>query len=201
MELYADAAANLEDAMLSGMGQALLDLEITDSTLLSKINTIARDWAQGRAAEMIGMRVDADGSLVSNPDAEWRIDTGTRKEIRELVTGAFSDETKMSELIADIKEAGSFSDRRADMIGRTEVALAQVSGNYEVWQKSGLVTKVKWLLSADHEDGSGCACEDNENKTVDFGEPFPSDDLMPPAHPNCWCVLLAVGVAGVTDTE
>ena len=80
----------------------------------------------------------------------------------------------------------------AAMIARTEVSNAQVQSNFDVWKKSGLVTKVKWLaLGPDP-----CpVCENNDGQTRELGSKFPSGHVYPTAHPNCYCILQAVGFA------
>ncbi len=147
-------------------------------------------YAADRAAELVGMRKTPAGKLVPNPNAQWTISETTRQELRTIVTDAFATDTPLPALIESIKTAGAFSDHRAGMIARTEVATAQSAGNFEIWKQTGVVTQLKWFLSADHDEA--CDCEDNEDVTVDFGTPFPSGDFFPPQHPHCICVVAAV---------
>jgi hypothetical protein len=95
----------------------------------------------------------------------------------------------MSEIVEDIRTADIFSDARAAMIARTEVATAQVQSNFDVWKGAG-VAKVKWIaLGPDP-----CPlCLDNDGQVRKIGEPFPSGEKMPLAHPNCECILVAAG--------
>jgi hypothetical protein len=46
-------------------------IEVTDKQMLSDVNEVASDWADSRAAEMVGMRRLASGRLVQNPQAQW----------------------------------------------------------------------------------------------------------------------------------
>jgi hypothetical protein len=186
------ARATLEEAMLSGGLKGILELEISDAAMISKVNTIARDWAAERAAEMVGMKYNDAGELIPNPNPKFAISDTTRSELRRMIRAAFEDETKMADLAKTIQEAGAFSEKRAAMIARTEVSNAQVKGNWEVWKQSGLVKKVRWLTSF---EGPCPVCEQNEDVTVEFGKPFPSGDMTPLAHPNCRCILIAVEVA------
>ena len=181
--------AALEQAGLSGAADALLQIEVSDAGLLSSVNTIAADYASKRAAEMVGMKYDAAGDLVPNPSAKWAISDTTRDRLREIIQNAFEEKTPFSEVINDIRNADIFSDKRAAMIARTEVSQAQVGANFEVWKQSGLVKSVKWLaLGADP-----CPiCEDNAGEVRKLGERFPSGDVYPTAHPNCYCILQAV---------
>lgn len=191
--LVSEAAEALASSGTSGVATGANQLATHDTAMIAEANQVARKYAEDRAAELVGMRRLEDGSLVENPNAEWAISTTTRDEIRTAVKNAFESETKLSDLITRIQDSGSFSDSRATMIAKTEIQSAQSQGNYEVWKATGVVTKLKWLLSADHT--IECVCNDNEDVEVDFGQPFPSGDFAPPAHPRCECVVAAVGFA------
>jgi hypothetical protein len=184
----AEIVPALTEAILSGVSDGTLQLEISDSNMIAAVNTIARDWASKRGAEMVGMKWNGAGELVENPNAEWVISDTTRDELRQIVESAFGQETSMSDLITQIADAGVFSDARAEMIARTEVTNAQVQGNFDVWKKSGLVNKVTWLVSAD-EPCDICLLNDGEER--ELGKMFPSGEEMPPQHPNCQCALVA----------
>lgn len=188
----------IEQAMLSGINTAMLQLELHDTQLIAAANTIAAEYASDRAAELVGMKYDDEGNLVENPNAEWAISDTTRDKIKRIVADAFEGETSVKSIAAKIQQAleeddaGIFTDERATTIAKTEVANAQAGGNFEVWKKSGLVQTVKWTVSADEPCDE---CAGNEDQEVEFGKPFDSGDLMPPAHPNCRCVLVAVKIA------
>lgn len=179
----------LEEAVIAGVDKGIIDVHLTDSSLISEVNKVARDWAANRAAEMVGMKFNEDGELIPNPNAEWVIADTTRDELRTIVTEAFEKETPMEELVASIREAGAFSDARAQMIANTEVAKAQVTGNWEVWKSTGVVTSIQWLVSDN--DNVCDECGGNDGEVVQMGEAFTSGDEIPPAHPNCQCVVLA----------
>lgn len=196
-ELPPQVRPALEEAMISGLTTGILQLEFHDTKLIASANTIASEFASERAAELVGMKYNHDGELVPNPKAEWAISDTTRDKIKRIVTESFEGETKMSVVVDKIQEAlqtdeaGIFTEARAKTIANTEVANAQAGGNFEVWKRSGLVKSVKWLVSALEPCDE---CKDNENVEVDFGETFPSGDMLPPAHPNCRCVLVAVKI-------
>jgi uncharacterized protein with gpF-like domain len=197
-QVPSQARAALEDAFLAGINSGILQLEIHDTKLIAAANQIAMDFARDRGAELVGMKYDDEGNLVDNPNAEWAISDTTRDKIKSIVTQGFSGETKITDIAAKIQQAlqdddaGIFTDARAMMIARTEVANAQAGGNFDVWKRSGMVKTVKWTVSADEPCDD---CADNEDEEVPFGEAFPSGDLLPPAHPNCRCVLVTVKLA------
>lgn len=199
-ELPGQLRAPLEAAMLSGIGQGVIQIEIDDGSLIAAANLVAQQYAADRAAELVGMKYDEEGNLVENPDPHWAISTTTREKIRDIVAEAFAAETPLPETVSVLQEAledeatgnGIFSEARANLIARTEVMRAQVGGNFDVWQKSGVVKKVKWLTS----NLQPCEeCLGNEGFEREIGKPFPSGVTMPPDHPNCACLLVVSQVA------
>src|SRR5947199_3709631 len=117
---------------------------------------------------MVRKNFNEDGNLITNPDARWVIGDSTRDEIRAIVTEAFEKEIPIDDVIEDIENAGSFSESRARMISVTEVSRAATTGNFEVWKQSGLVNKVQWLLSEDHDEGDEDDCMLNADAIVDL---------------------------------
>jgi len=195
-QLPVEVRHSLQEAFSAGLTKGVAELNVSDVATIDSLNQTAMDWAAERAAELVGMKFDADGTLIPNPNAKWVIADSTRDEIRRIVKEAFADETKMVDLEASIRDAGAFSESRAAMIARTEVKMAQVGGNFEAWKQSGMVKQLAWLLSDDHVEG--CDCDDNEDAVVEFGEEFPSGDLYPPVHPHCWCSCMAASIEGLS---
>ena len=184
-----EIAAALRDAVIDGVNRGLVQIEVSDADMISAVNTVAANWANERAAELVGMRYSAAGELIENPNAKYAITSSTREELKRIIKTAFEKETKKEDLIAEVQDAGIFSDARAAMIARTEVVRAQTQGNFEIWKQSGLVSEVRWQIS----DDNPCPiCIENDDVVRKIGERFPSGDVMPQAHPNCACVLIAV---------
>jgi len=196
--LPAEVRDSIESAMLSGVGQGMLQIDVSNAALLRSANTVAHDYAVHRAAELIGRKYDAEGELIENPNAKWAISETTRDKIRGIVADAFLKETSMEDIKDSIQKAlsaetegnGIFSNGRADMIAHTEVSNAQARGNYTVWRDSGVVKKIRWTTSDDEKVCS--VCDGNDQHTVDIGQPFPDGSLYPGAHPNCRCVAIVV---------
>jgi len=184
---------DLEDIAADGGYNALAQISLAQGDMLSGINLVARDWAKERAAELVGMRRLADGSLVPNPNAKYRIDDTTRDEIRRVVREAFEEQTSIKELISDVKDSGAFSDSRAKMIAVTEASRAETAGNLAGWKASGIVETVRVVLSADHDPESECDCED----IADAGPYEISDAPELPVHPNCLVGNAMVSASGV----
>ena len=183
----------LTDAALAGAGIGGLQLDITDEEMLGGINTVAGDWATNRAAELVGMRRLADGSLIVNPNPKWAITDSTREDIRRIIADMFeAEEPTLRDVENRIEQAGTFSDVRASTIARNEIARAQTQGNLESWKQSGLVQKVNWQTSHDHDVVDECDSAEDDN-------PYDLDDVPDlPLHVNCLCSLV---LAQLTNEE
>ena len=193
IDLPDDLKPDLEAAVRAGMAKGLLEANISGSQtdMINSFNAIAQAYAKERAAEMVGMKFDDAGELVPNPKAQYVISDTTRDDLRRIITQSFEQNTRMSDLVKSIQDAGAFSTVRAQMIAATEVSRAQAGGTYDVWKHTGVVQSYRWQNS---NLSNVCAdCIDNaEEGEVAFGKTFPSGDLYPPAHPNCRCVIVAV---------
>ncbi len=149
----------------------------------------AANWANDRAAEMVGKKWDGD-KLIDNPNAEWAITDSTRDMLQSFVASSLDDGLTMDELSDAIEESFAFSESRSDMIARTETAMADSQGQMEAFQESGQVEGTVWITAGDDLVSDIC----NENAAagvIPLGELYPSGDEAPPAHPNCRCVIVA----------
>ena len=183
----AEIRPQLEQAILSGISEGMMQLGVADTDMIASANTLASDYASDRAAELVGMSYDADGNLVPNPNSEWAISDTTRDRLREIIAQAFEQETPIADIVSDIMDADIFSEARAQMIAATEVQMAQTQGNFDMWQQSGVVLEVSWQLSNDHEGED--ICDDLADDS-----PYPIGDCPLPvfdSHPNCSCVIIA----------
>jgi len=78
------------------------------------------------------------------------------------------------------------SPSRALTIAITEQNRAMSFSSIERYKEAGL-QKMEWAVSDPCD-----ICAKNDGKVVVIGQPFPSNDTQPPAHPHCRCVLLPV---------
>lgn len=181
-DLIPEAEAALTTIAEAGGYQALAQLEIRDTDVISEVNSIAGKWAHERAAEMVG-RKWVDGKLVENPNAQWAISESTRDSLRSVIEDAFSRNTGMRELSSAIQEAGAFSESRAMMIAKTEALKSETQGNLLGWKTSGDCESYNWTLSADHPEDADCDCSEFAE-----GSPYLPEDLPDfPCHPNDEC--------------
>ena len=176
---------------------ALLQIgEDTSDDAFHVVNQAAADYAQDRSAEMVGMKY-VDGDLVQNPDAQWQITDSTREMIRGTVTQA-QEEGWSSQQVADaLQDNYAFSDSRAEMIARTEIAKAATQGSIAGWKASGVVSNKQWLTAPDCCD----ECSALDGVIVGIDEEFPDGGGDgAPLHPRCECSVLPV-VDAQTDEE
>lgn len=177
----------LESAAQSGLTQAVMQIDIGDSSMITGVNDQAKAWSTKRAAELVGMSYDDDGELIPNPDAKWAITDRTRDDIRRLIEEAFdSGEMSAAELQDAAVAAGTFNVSRARLIARTEIARAQVQGHLSMWKASGVVSKLSWSLSEDEACQQCISLSENGPYPIETA-PVPIDD----SHPQCRCVVTA----------
>ena len=111
------------------------------------------------------------------------------RQIRGRLEGSINgdgDEDEVSERIRSIYREWK-TQRIADM-ARHHVVSAFSRGVAEAADDG---TSFRWLV--DHGDAAAPDCEDNALAgSVKKGTPFPTGDLVPPAHPGCRCLLVVV---------
>ena len=189
--------AEVEDlytqAALGGVSLGSLQISITDRDSIDRANDIASQWARGRAAELVGMRRTATGELVANPNARWAITDSTRDSLRTVIRDLFqADSPTLRDVEDRIEQAGIFDDKRASMIARTEISMAQTKGNLTAWKQSEKVLALDFQLSGNHDHDDECdeAADNSPYALDDAGIP------EPPLHPNCDCVLVLSEIEG-----
>jgi len=167
----------LERIAMDGGAAALEQLGVDSEqagyiAMVNQINRDAVEWAEDRAAELV-----------------TRIADTTRERLRSDVVSAIEQGLSTDELADLLADSYGFSDARAEMIARTEIAFADVAGNVIAYKASGVVSALEWIVSSE----GGCPiCEANTDAVVPLGGVFPSGDSQPPAHPNCICDVLPV---------
>jgi SPP1 gp7 family putative phage head morphogenesis protein len=175
---------------MDGARQALLRIGITDQGITDQVFKESRDWAEQRAAELVGMKRTAAG-FIENPAAEFVISQDIRTAIQELVTTAIDEGKPALDLGDEIEALGGFSPDRAEMIARTEIIRANNQGHLVAFAASGVVDMKEWSTA---EDGDVCeVCMANEEQgPIPLDDTFESGDDAAPAHPNCRCTIVAV---------
>lgn len=183
----------MESVTADASNLALAQIGVTNQTdLVNQVADRAVEYARDRAAEMVGMRRTANGKLVPNPNAEWRIDEATRDEIRSIIANGLEDNIGRDEIAELIQESTAFSEERSQLIADTEVARANQMGvlnGYMAGREIGVKVKKQWW--ADENPCEDCVANADEGP-IDLDDLFPSGDDAPPAHPNCECAIIPV---------
>jgi hypothetical protein len=187
-KLEPEISKELKLAAQAGVAMSVKDFDLSDTGMIEKVNVKALESAQKRAGQMVGK-----GTKNSITDT-------TREAIKKAVTKAFEENGTEQEAKDEIAKSlyndgpdGVFSDYRAKLIARTEIANAQMDGQLGIWKASGLPLMLKWLAIGEEP----CEfCEMNDDVTVEMGAPFPDGSFSTiDSHPNCNCICTAVLVA------
>lgn len=138
------------------------------------VDAQAVKYGEERGAELVGMK-NIDGQWVTNPNAEWAISETTRERTNELLQQAIDEGWSPQRFAEALDESGLYGEARAEMIARTEVAIAQNYGQVETYRAAG-VTEV-YVYDGD---------EDDECREAD-GQVWTVDEALanPTGHPNC----------------
>lgn len=148
----------------------------------------AIEYARNRASELVGMRREPDGRLVPNPSAKWAITPTTRDDLKRLVVNLMETEgVSWRDLKSAIQKAPEFDslfgEYRAEMVSRTEVALAVNTGEVGAYRAGG-IQRVKVL---DNAECPICGPFANTTQTVEWA----AENSL--GHPHCrrsWAPLV-----------
>lgn len=117
-----------------------------------------------------------------------------KNQYRRLVSSGMKEAEAISRA-SDMAEAYSDSlrSKRATMISRTEIQIAQNEGRYESWKqasKEGFVDPDSMKMWITAEDERTCdICRDLDGETVGWLETFSNGLEKPIAHPHCRCTI------------
>jgi HK97 family phage portal protein len=136
-------------------------------------------YARHRAAELLTLT--GKNSLVS----------ATRRRVRVLIAQTIERRESVQYLARALRADQMFSPSRADMLARTETAIAYGQGTRRAALSQGRDEK-HWVTQGDDAVDGGTAgpCVDNESQGwIKFGEMFSSGHDTIPSHPRCRCVV------------
>lgn len=166
-------------------------LGVSNDQITEQVHVDALDYAKERAAELVGMRYDDSGQLVENPNARWAITDSTREIVAAQVETAIEEGWSADRLATEIADGAAFDAARAEVVARTELALANANGAMIGYRDSGMVEGKVWLTAEDDLVSDDCQANADAGE-IGLDENFPSGDDAPPAHPNCRCDVAPV---------
>jgi hypothetical protein len=155
------------------LGEEAIAFGLTDEAAIA--------YAEERAAEMVGMRRLEDGTLIPNPNAEWQITEALRKQINATVSRAVEEGWTGKRLAEELGESGELWRTRADMVARSEVAIAVNAGAAKTYEEAGIESVT--IL-----DGPGCLEDGHDDKQAGVnGETWSLEKFReyPIGHPHC----------------
>lgn len=173
--------------------EVLASLGVLDrDELVDRVNDSAVEYARARSAELVGRRVLDDGTIIDNPNPKWAITESTRTMVRDTIAGGLADNVGSDTIIEMLQEGYAFSPQRAEMVSRTEIAMANSDAAMVSMREAegdGLSLRKEWILGPNPCD----ICQENADAgAIELGEDFPSGDDTVPAHPNCECAVIAI---------
>ena len=121
-----------------------------------------------------------------------------KKEYARLVKGGMKEETARARAIErSSRYSDSLKSKRATMIARTEIQIAQNEGRYEGWKQASeqgyvdVESQKMWIIAQDERTCEICSELDGE--IVPWNETFSSGHETPGrVHPNCRCTMVII---------
>lgn len=181
----------LEEVAEDAVQQAVAVIGVDNADdLFEQVSERSVRMAQERAAELVGRRVLADGSIIDNPNAQWAISQSTREQIKATIERVIRNNEGSDALIQALEEDHAFSPARAEMVSRTEIADINSRAQMETYHtaaETGVGVKKRWVLGP-----RPCVtCRENAAQgAIPLEESFQSGDDTAPAHPNCVCAVV-----------
>ena len=183
-EVMQDIAKELAVAVQVGGLDGINQLELNMNDYYPGVMKEAEDYANFRAAEMVGKKYVGD-RLVDNPDAKYAISDTTRDDLADLIEQGMAKKLSIDEIAESIRNATTFGSERARLIARTEIAFAQVRGTLKVWKDSEIVETVRIEMNEGHIGPDIC-------DEIAADSPYHITNVpMVPIHPNCNCSVVA----------
>ena len=191
------AAEEVAEAALARVGLG------DDEGMVEKVSARAVAIARDRAAELVGMRWDADSeSFIQNPNAEMAITDSTRDMIRTIIADGLENNLSAEDIADQIESSVAFSPERADLVAKTEITRTNSDAALSAYRDArdaGVRLKKRWLVAA--QDVCDDCTKNAKQGAIELDAQFQSGDDGPPNHPNCRCSVSPVVYTGPTDEE
>ena len=189
---YLETAA--EEGARAGAHQAAANLGASLTDTLEVALPKAKQAAGDRAAEMVGLEVQDDGTLAEATAPKWAISTTAKDDVLAAIKQAIKEDWTPSQLEAVIQASVVWTPDHGELIADNEISRQQAGGHLTSWLSSGKVLEYAWTTVGD--DGCCPICIAFEALgSVEAGYQFAPFIYAPGAHPFCRCWLT------VTKTE
>jgi hypothetical protein len=177
----------------SKAARTVYEKELDPGTLATTIEQTARD----SIAQLVGKRINPDGTIVDNPDAYYRISDATRAAIRESIATSISlgeDQAAASKRLSDTLKNDT---NRAELVAQTEAVNGYQQGMYSTAKATGAIGKESTYLgptrkynrkTKSYKVGKPDICGENAAQgAIPINRPFISGHQAPAYHPRCRC--------------
>lgn len=184
---YLEIAA--EEGVNAGAYQMAANAGASLKQTLAEAVAKARQAADDRAAQMVGLKIEDDGTIAEATGAQWAISTTAKDDVLNAIKQAIQEDWTSSQLEAVIQASTVFQQDHADLIADNEISRQQANGHLLSWRASGAVLEYRWTV-----EDSGCCPQCASYAllgSVPVGHEFAPMIYAPGAHPNCRCWLTA----------
>ena len=187
---YMQVAA--EEGVHAGAYQAAANLNASLPGTLADALPKAKAAADARAAEMVGMEIQDDGTVAESPSAAWAISDTAKDDVLGTLKQAIAEDWTPEQLESVLQASVVWTPDHADLIADNEISRQQASGHLTSWLASGKVLEYQWTVM-----DLGCCdlCRSfNLLGSVKAGYQFAPMIYAPGAHPFCRCWLTVTKV-------
>jgi hypothetical protein len=189
---YLEIAA--EEGVQAGAYQAAANLGAPLGTTLTDAMPKAKAAASDRAAEMVGLQLEEDGTLTEATAPAWAISTTAKDAVLETIKQAIAENWTPAQLESVLRANVVWTPEHGELIADNEISRQQASGHLISWMSSGKVLEYQWTVM-----DLGCCdlCRSfNMLGPVKAGYMFAPLIWAPGAHLFCRCWLTATKVEG-----
>ena len=189
---YFEIAA--EEGARAGAHQAAANLGASLTDTLEVALPKAKQAAEDRAAEMVGLAVQDDGTLAEATAPAMAISTTAKDDVLAAIKQAIKEDWTPSQLEAVIQASIVWTPDHGELIADNEIARQQSGGHLISWLASGKVLEYAWTVA-----DLGCCplcAEFAALGSVKAGYEFAPFIYAPGAHPFCRCWLTVTKVEG-----
>lgn len=173
-------------ATVISLGVDSMETEFKSPIGLNSTSSIIQQLTTKQLANLVGMRVQKDGTIVPNPKPEFNIDETTRSRIAQSIKTSIQLGEDQSQAVKRLTSVIA-DPERADMIAHTEMVRAYAQGR-AIYAKQSNATGKYWSDS-----NAIDICADNTAEgIIPIDADFVSGDPNEPAHPNCKCIVTYV---------
>lgn len=150
------------------------------------LTKIVKETARKQTAELVGKKVDSDGTIIDNPKAEYQISETTRTQIRESIRTSISlGEDKagaVGRLTKTLKDP-----RRAELVAQTESVNGYQGGMLNYALAAGADGKQSQYLGPAHGKRPDICGVNADAGVIGINDEYPSGHQHPAFHPRCRC--------------